>query len=215
MPAEQGDAERFAAAEERGVDPRSVGDPGLARDLQIAALLRGAGASDALAPREDERARMRARMMAELAGAAGPAGAQPAGTDPVAEPDTAPCRDRFLACGIDQDERHRRRAAVDTHDATATDAFGREVRKDALTDRVVAAAERSGKGGAPAEPRHRQRRVRGAAAAGDDEVGGRHLGAGRREILHAHHDVLHRNAGAQNRPWIPSQSRSRPRPRRG
>ncbi len=90
MPAEQGDAERFAAAEERGVDPRSVGDPGLARDLQIAALLRGAGASDALAPREDERARMRARMKAELAGAAGPAGAQPAGPDPVAEPDTAP-----------------------------------------------------------------------------------------------------------------------------
>ena len=42
-------------------------------------------------------------------------------------------------------------------------------------------------------------RIGGAAAAGDDEIGGVDFGAGRREGLHAHDDVLHGNAGAEDR----------------
>lgn len=71
MPAEQGpadpgrDAERFATAIEQGRTPGSVADAGLARDLEIAAMLRSAG--EAYAPRPDEKARARARLMAMLA----------------------------------------------------------------------------------------------------------------------------------------------------
>jgi hypothetical protein len=71
MPVEQGpvdpdrDAERFATAIEQGRTPGSVADAGLARDLEIAAMLRSAG--EAYAPRPDEKARARARLMAVLA----------------------------------------------------------------------------------------------------------------------------------------------------
>ncbi len=70
MPAEQGpvdpgwDAEQFAAAIEQGRTPGSVADAGLARDLEIVAMLRSAG--EAYAPRPDEKARSRARLMAML-----------------------------------------------------------------------------------------------------------------------------------------------------
>ena len=69
---------------------------------------------------------------------------------------------------------------------------------DAVADLVVGAAERSGEGHAPAQPRDGDRGIGGAAAAGDDEFRGRDLGAGRGKILHAHDDVLHRDAGAQD-----------------
>lgn len=75
MPAEQGPNdpgrvdpgwdERFAAAIEQGRTPDSVADAGLARDLEIVAMLRSAG--EAYAPRPDEKARARARLMAMLA----------------------------------------------------------------------------------------------------------------------------------------------------
>lgn len=71
MPAEQGpvdpgwDAERFAEAIEQGRTPGSVADPGLARDLEIVAVLRSAG--EAYAPRPAEKALARQRLMAMLA----------------------------------------------------------------------------------------------------------------------------------------------------
>lgn len=64
MPGGQGqDAELFAAAVEQGAP--AGGDPELARDLQIVAMLRARGG--ALAPRPDERARAKQRLMALLA----------------------------------------------------------------------------------------------------------------------------------------------------
>ena len=54
-----------------------------------------------------------------------------------------------------------------------------QVRDDAIAHVVAAAAERAGEGDAPAEPRDRDRGIGRAAAAGDDEFGGMHFGAGR------------------------------------
>ena len=104
----------------------------------------------------------------------------------------------LFAAGVEQDERDRRAGAGHALDAAAIDAFGRKVGDDAGADRVVLAAERAGKARVAAEARDRHRRVGGAAAAGDDEVRRRHFGAGRRKVLDPHHDVLHRDAGAQN-----------------
>lgn len=69
MPGDDGDAEWFAAADEQARPAGFVADPELARDLDIAAMLRVQGA--ALAPRADERARVRARVLAEIARQAG------------------------------------------------------------------------------------------------------------------------------------------------
>lgn len=87
MPADQGDAEQFAAADDRGLDPRSVGDPELARDLRIAALLRES--APRLAPRDDERARVRARVMARLAAEASAVAGPEVGPEAGAEAETA------------------------------------------------------------------------------------------------------------------------------
>ena len=60
------------------------------------------------------------------------------------------------------------------------------------------AAEGPGEGCAATKPRDSYRRVGGASAAGDDEFACRYFGAGGREVLHAHDDVLHGDAGAEN-----------------
>jgi len=86
------------------------------------------------------------------------------------EPMAAPRRNGFFAAGVEQNERDRRAGASHALDAAAIDAFGRKVGDDAGTDRVILAAERAR----------------------------RHFGAGRRKALDPHHDVLHRDAGAQN-----------------
>jgi len=65
MPAEQGPAERFAAAIEQGRSPRSVADAELARDLEIVAMLRSPG--EVYSPRPDDKARAKQRLMAMLA----------------------------------------------------------------------------------------------------------------------------------------------------
>lgn len=81
MSAEQGDAERFAAADEQGRSAGSVTDPRLVRDLAVAAMLRSRGPD--LAPRADERDRVRARVLAELVRTAGPQGPHEQGTVPL------------------------------------------------------------------------------------------------------------------------------------
>jgi hypothetical protein len=81
-------AEWFAAAIEQGRTPGSVADAGLARDLQIVAMLRSAG--EAYAPRPDEKARARQRLMAMLAQPDAVATAPPRRPlPPDADPDTA------------------------------------------------------------------------------------------------------------------------------
>ncbi|MGQ0577048.1 MAG: hypothetical protein ACT4RN_23020, partial [Pseudonocardia sp.] len=83
MPAERGKdaAERFAAAVEQGRSPRSAGsDVDLARELEIVNMLRSHGA--AYAPRPDEKARAKQRLMALLAEPDGRA-------DAAAPPDSA------------------------------------------------------------------------------------------------------------------------------
>lgn len=116
MPAGQGkDAERFAAALEQGTPPGLVGDADLARELQIAAMLRSRGA--AFAPRPDEKARAKQRLMAMLAeqdaprdtgryDSAPPAAAQeltaPMGRllEPAFPPVPEPARDEFDAGSV-------------------------------------------------------------------------------------------------------------------
>lgn len=74
MPAERGKdaAERFAAAVDQGRSPRDTGsDADLARELEIVARLRCSGA--AYAPRPDEKARAKQRLMALLAEQPAPA----------------------------------------------------------------------------------------------------------------------------------------------
>ncbi|MCX6463054.1 MAG: DUF5667 domain-containing protein [Pseudonocardiales bacterium] len=58
------DAERLAEAIELGTPPGSVAEPGLARDLQIVAMLRTRGS--AFDPTPDARARAKARLMAAM-----------------------------------------------------------------------------------------------------------------------------------------------------
>jgi hypothetical protein len=79
--------EWFAVAIEQGRTPGSVADAGLARDLQIVAMLRSAG--EAYAPRPDEKARARQRLMAMLAQPDAVATAPPRRPlPPDADPDT-------------------------------------------------------------------------------------------------------------------------------
>ena len=70
MPAGSGeDAQRFAAAVERGESARSTGDGELARELRIVAMLRTCG--QALDPEPADRDRAKLRLLAALAGTPG------------------------------------------------------------------------------------------------------------------------------------------------
>ncbi len=128
--------------------------------------------------------------------------------------------DGLLARGVEQDERHRGGAAGNAHGAAVVDTLAGEIGDDAVAHLVVAAAERAGEGRASAQARDGDRGVGRTAATGDDEFRCRNLGAGCREILHAHDDVLHRDAGAQDFRSFASrrrfnQRRSRSLARRG
>ena len=72
-------------------------------------------------------------------------------------------------------------------------------RGDQLVAGVVGhVAERAGIAGAAAKPRHRDRGVDRAAAGDGDEIVRHALAARRRERVDPEHDVLHRDAGAQD-----------------
>ena len=106
--------------------------------------------------------------------------------------------DHPLAGSVDHDARHRRGGAGDAHHARGVDAFARHVGHELVADIVVVVAERPGVMRAAAEPRHRDRGVDRAAAADHDELVGHALAAGLRKLLDPEHDVLHRDAGAQD-----------------
>jgi hypothetical protein len=74
-----------------------------------------------------------------------------------------------------------------------------EIRQKLVARRIVLAAERAAVMRPPAQTRDSDRRVHRAAAADDDELVRDRLAAGRRELRHAKHDVLHGDAGAENR----------------
>src|SRR5581483_4621747 len=97
------------------------------------------------------------------------------------------------------------------------DALMFEIGDDAIADRLRArrAAERSGKAHAATEPCDADRGIRGAAAAGDDELRGGDLLAGEGKALDPHDDVLDRDPGAEDRSLIGGGHRLRPRPSRG
>ena len=115
------------------------------------------------------------------------------------DPRVAIGRDHALASSVDHDPRHRRGRAGDTHHALGADAFAGHLGHQLIADRVGGVAERAGVVHAAAEARQRDRGVDGAAAEDDAELVGHALAAGRRELLDAEHQVLHRDAGAQHR----------------
>ena len=105
-------------------------------------------------------------------------------------------RHHLLAVAVDEDAGHRDRAAVDAEHARRIDA-GLRQRVEEAAARIVG-ADRAGKARAAAEPRHRDRRIGGAAAGGGDQVAGAHLGARRGKAFDLEQEIFHRDAGAQH-----------------
>jgi hypothetical protein len=101
-----------------------------------------------------------------------------------------------LSRAIDENAGDSSSGSRNAHDAADADALAREARNDACAMLVI--AERTGKSGAPAKPRDRDRRIGGAAAAGDQEFQHRGFAAGRGETLDPKDEVEHRNARAQH-----------------
>jgi Domain of unknown function (DUF5667) len=152
---EQGDAERFAAAEEQGRSPRSVADPGLARDLEIAAMLRSR--AGAYTPRDDERARVRARVMAQLAGGPAPgATAQLPPVRPAADPFPESATEITTQLHIVKDEPVETADAVTAGGATLAHEAGMPVPAAARPGRRA----RSGRHTMPDRPAARARSTR-------------------------------------------------------
>ena len=116
----------------------------------------------------------------------------------VTEFDTATRRDCFLTGRVEQDERYRCCATGNTRDPAAIDTFLGEIGKDANADSVIGAAQRASKGDTPTKPRGRHRRVGRATPAGDYEVARGDFRAWSGKVLHAHDDILDRDAGAQD-----------------
>ena len=107
-------------------------------------------------------------------------------------------RDHLFAGGVDQYQRYRRTRARHPQGAADVDVLAGERLDDGAGDLVVMIAERADIAGLAAEPGHGDRGIAGLAAAGDEEFGRLHLGAGIGEFVHPHHNVLHGAAGAQD-----------------